>query len=62
MGEKEEEELKRYLLDSNVKILFEGKNPTPVEITELDRKSFRLLFRIEAGLWCISTRKNGANW
>ena len=34
MGEKEEEELKRYLLDSNVKILFEGKNPTPVEITE----------------------------
>ena len=27
MGEKEEEELKRYLLDSNVKILFEGKNP-----------------------------------
>lgn len=57
MGEKEEEELKRYLLDSNVKILFEGKNPTPVEITE-----FPLLFRIEAGLWCISTRKNGANW
>lgn len=34
MGEKEEEELKRYLLDSNVKILFEGKNPMPVEITE----------------------------
>ena len=57
MGEKEEEELKRYLLDSNVKILFEGKNPTPVEITE-----FPPAFRIEAGLWCISTRKNGANW
>lgn len=34
MGERDEERLKKYLLKSNVKILFEGKNPMPIEITE----------------------------
>lgn len=34
MSEKNEQKLKEYLQQSNVKMLFEGKNPPPIEITD----------------------------
>lgn len=35
MSEKDEQKLKEYLQQSNVKMLFEGKSPPPIEITKL---------------------------
>ena len=34
MSEKDEQKIKEYLQQSNVKMLFEGKNPPPIEITD----------------------------